>query len=317
MEATTLFLLLLLPPADTAGDTAAAIQASLRHELGEVSMVIAPDTLVTPSMWQGEKAPMRARFVVRVVRKEPDRVKVDLLAGADAASKTTETSRDLTFVPEDGNSERGRAVGLVIAELLRSSPTSAWADGHGPPMATPSRVELGGMFATERAAPGVWAYGAALTYGFGLSDAFQVRAAALALFGSHDQYKDMGITVGANWDFLRLAANRYAIGVDLSAGYAYESATISFGAGGHEVDSGGTTASPSQSNFVVGACLRARATIWRSLRFVAEGGLRLLSGRLAGPTTLQGEEGRIIQVPSPLSYSHWRPTMWAGLELAM
>jgi hypothetical protein len=319
MEATTLFLLLLLPPADTAGDMAAAIQASLRHELGDVSMVIAPDTLVTPSMWQGENASMRARFVVHLVRKDADHVKIDLLAGTDATSKTHEESRDLTFATEDDKSERGRAVGLVIAELLRSSPTSAWADGHGPPQATgPSRVELGGMFATERAASGIWAYGPALTYGFGLSEALQIRAAALVLFGSHDQYRDMGVTVGANWDFLRLAENRYAVGVGISAGYAYESATATLSSAQPGSDSGhSATASLSQSNAIVGASLRGRATIWRSLRFVAEGELRLYSGSLTGPKSFTGDDNKTVQVRSPLSYSRWRPTLWVGLELAM
>ncbi len=325
MEATTLFLLLLLPPADTASDMAAAIRESLRHELGDVSMAIAPDTLVTPSMWQGEKATMRARFVVHMVRREPDGVKVDVLAGADSASSTYQGGRDLAFAPEDGDAERGRAIGLVIAELLRSSPTSAWSDGRGAPQAAllvASRPELGAMFATERPSSGVWAYGAALTYGFGLTDALQLRAAATVLLGSRDQYKDMGISLGANWDFLRLAQNRYGLGMSLFAGYAYESATENIvgrsSTTSHDsADHGTATATPTQSNGVVGANLRARVAIWRSLRFVAEGGLRLLSGHLSGPTTVPGDDGQTIVVASPLSYSRWRPTLWAGLELAM
>ena len=315
MEATTLFLLLLLPPADTAGDTAAGIQASLRRELGDVSMAIAPDTLVTPSMWQGEKAQMRARFVVRITWTSPQRVKVEMLAGADSTSKGYREGRDLTFDPEDGKSERGRAVGLVIAELLRSSPTSAWADGKraGPPaLLSPSRLELGGLFTTEQPDSGMWAYGPALTYGFGLSEAFQIRAAAMALFGSRDQYKEMGATVGANWDFLRLAQNRYALGVGLVAGCMYESASFTIRSGEYS-----TTVTPSKSSAAVGATLRARVALWRTLRLVAEGGLGLLSGRLSVPPIVHVDDGRTVTVTSPVSYSRWRPGFAVGLELAL
>jgi hypothetical protein len=312
MEATALFLLLLLPPADTAGETAAGIQASLHHELGEASMVIAPETLVTPSMWQGERAPMRARFVVRVSRKNADSVRIDLLA--DSGSETYHGGRDLAFAPEDGKADRGRAIGLVIAELLRSSPTAAWADGKagGAPSVAPSRLQLGGAFAAEQPAAGSWAYGPALTYGFGLSEAFQLRASAMALFGSRDQYKDMGLTVGANWDFLRWGQNRHALGVGLFAGYLYESATFTVGTGEHS-----STSTPAQSNLEVGLNLRGRLGLWRSLRLVAEGGVRLVSNRIAGPTTIPGDDEVTLPVKSPVVYQRWRPMFSVGLELPM
>jgi len=315
MEATALFLLLLLPPADTAGETAAGIQTSLHHELGEVSMVIAPETLVTPSMWQAENAPMRARFVVRVVRNGPDDVTIALLAGADSASKAYRGGRDLSFAREDNKSERGRAMGLVIAELLRSSPTSAWADGKGGLVAIgrpPSRVELGGLFTADRPTSGVWAYGPSLTYGFGLSDAFELRAAATALFGQQHQYKQMGATLGANWNFLRLAQNRYALGVGLFAGYVYESAALTLGSGESIA-----SANPTKSSALVGANLRGRVTLWRALRLVAEGGMHFLSGQLSGPTRYLGDDNRSFSVAYPLSYSRWRPGFGVGLELAM
>jgi hypothetical protein len=318
MEATTLFLLLLLPPADTAGDTAAGIQSSLRHEIGDVSIAVAPDTLVTPSMWQGEKAPMRARFVVRMVWKKKDAATVSLLAGAEGASKAYRGSRDLDFAPEDSKSERGRAIGLVIAELLRSSPVWAWAGvvkGNAavqPARLAPSRLDFGAMFVVERPVTGLSAYGAALTYGFGLSEAVQLRAAVMALFGSDipagapsgssgDPYRDFGLTIGANWDFLRFDQNRYALGVGGFVGGFYESAT--FGSGGEH------SASPSNATLAVGANLRGSATIWRSVRLVAEGGMRILSGKLEGTF---GDDNKTTR-----AYSRWRPNFAAGLELAL
>lgn len=314
MEATALFLLLLLPPADTAGEMAAGVQRSLHHELGEVSMVIAPETLVTPSMWQAENAPMRARFVVRLARTAPEHVSIELLAGADSVGKAYRGARELTFAPEDSKAEQGRAIGLVIAELLRSSPTSAWAQGKvGTSTAdAPSRVELGALFTAERPTSGVSAYGPSLTYGFGLSDAFELRAAATALVGQSDQYRQMGITAGANWNFLRLAGNRHALGLGLCAGYLYESASLTLGRGDDTV-----SASPTRSSAMLGGALRARVTVWRSLRVVAEAGLRLLSGRLRGPSEYIGDDNKTIRVASPLDYSRWRPGFGLGLELAL
>jgi hypothetical protein len=255
---------------------------------------------------------MRARFVVRVSRKNADSVRIDLLAGS--GSETYHGGRDLAFAPEDGKADRGRAIGLVIAELLRSSPTAAWTDGKagGRPSVSPSRLQLGGAFAAEQPAAGLWAYGPALTYAFGLSEAFQLRASAMALFGARDQYKDMGLTAGANWDFLRWGQNHYALGVGLFGGYLYESATFTVGT--HDYS---TTSTPSQSNLEVGLNLRGRLAFWRSLRVVAEGGIRLMSNRIAGPTTIPGDDGVTYPVKSPIVYQRWRPMFSVGLELPM
>lgn len=315
MEATALFLLLLLPPADTAGEMAAGVQKSLHHELGEVSMVIAPETLVTPSMWQAENAPMRARFVVRLTRKAPDVLTIELVAGADSVAQAYRGARDLSFAPEDSKAEQGRAIGLVIAELLRSSPTSVWAQGQARPVAaaaSPSRLELGAMFSAERPAAGVSAYGPSLTYGLGLSDAFELRAAASALFGPSDQYKQLGVVAGAHWNFLHLAERRFALGVGLFGGYVYESASLVLGRGEYA-----GAANPTQSSALLGTALRGRMTLWRSLRLVAEAGVRLLSGRLTGPSTYSGDDHREIRIAAPFGYSRWRPGFGLGLELAM
>ncbi len=67
MEPAALLLLILLPPQDATGNLAVGIKTSLHGELGEVAMAVVPDSLVTPAMWQGENAHMRARFVARVV----------------------------------------------------------------------------------------------------------------------------------------------------------------------------------------------------------------------------------------------------------
>src|SRR5512138_2120442 len=137
MPAATLFLLLLLPPADTTGDLAAGLQTSLREQLGDVAMAIVPDTLVTPAMWQGPGAAMRARFVARVAWLDQDRVRIELLA--TQAHATPVSARDLAFAPQDSKPERGRAVGLALAELLRESPAAAFSTKDFPAVAAPSK----------------------------------------------------------------------------------------------------------------------------------------------------------------------------------
>jgi hypothetical protein len=242
------------------------------------------------------------------VWRNKDQATVTLLAGADAVSKTHRGSRDLDFAPEDSKSERGRAIGLVIAELLRSSPAWAWsrsAKGDAavqPGVGEPLYADAGAAFASERAMSGEWASGPALAFGLNLSEAFQLRAEGAFLIGSRNQYREAGLRVGANWDFLRLASHRFALGVCLLAGFSHESLTI---AG----DDGKSTA-PTQWNGTVGASLRARVALWRSLGLVAEGGIRAQSGNMSG--TFGDDDHK-----SKYDYSRWRPGFALGLDLAM
>ncbi len=307
MELASLFLLVLLPPADASGATAAAVTASLRHELGEVSMAIAPDTLVTPSMWQGDKAPMRARFVVRMAWKDKNTASIELFSPASAEGAVGfRKSRALAFSPQDSAAERGRAMGLVVAELLRESPASALAaaptiegktaSGSEPP----SRLVLGGMFASERARSGNWAMGPALTYAFGLAEAVRLRASGTALFGSADQYSGIGADLGLFWDFLRSARGRHALGVGLVLGVLRESAS-------------GTSdyaRSASEWSVVLGPSLGGRFTVWRTLRIVGEADLRATSGTLS---VTMGEDSGQTQH----TFSRWRPGFALGLEFAL
>lgn len=306
MELTTLFLLVLLPPADATGDTATAVTASLRRELGDVAMAIAPDTLVTPAMWQGEKAQMHARFIMHLVWKDTHKASIEVFA--PTASKDVEgfrRSRELAFSPQDSKAERGRAVGLVVAELLRESPASslipaASAVDRATAAGSPSHVVLGGMFATERVRAGNWAVGPELTYDFGLSEAFRLQASGLALFGSADQYAGMGADVGIFWDFLSSERGRHALGIGLAVGALRESATI--GSGEH-------VGSASKWNVMFGPSLAGRLTVWRSMRIVGAFGLRLSSGEM---TLIVGEDSK-----TTYSFSRWRPVFALGLEFAL
>ncbi len=304
MQAAALFLLLLLPPADTTGDMAAGIQASLRQQLGDIAMAIAPDTLVTPAMWQGPKAPLRARFVARIGWIGKDLVRLDLLS-PQASAPGSGNSRELAFAAQDAKLERGRAVGLVLAELLRESPAAAFAAPPAPatavaaaPPAQPG-LAFGAAFTTERALTPHWAMGPTLTYGLALGQAFRVEARGMALFAA-DQYSDLGFGFGVRWDFLRSSQGRHLLGLGVGGDVFREAAT------GGDSDQG----TPSKWNGALVASLAGRLTLWRWLRAVVGAELRAVSG---GLTLVVGEDAteRTYQA------AHWRPGFSAGLELAM
>jgi hypothetical protein len=302
MDAAPLFLLLLLPPADTTGDTAAGIQASLRRELGDVAMAVAPSTLVTPAMWQGEKAQLRARFVAKVEWTTKDKANVELLASPSSHSSV----RVLAFAPLDGKLERGRAIGLVLAELLRESPAAAFtaavpaAGAAKANAAPPARLAIGAMVTTERATSGNWATGPELTYGYGLSPAFCLHASGFALFGSSDSYLDIGFGLGARWDFLRSPDGRRALGIGLGAEFLHESAG----------SSSDEHRSVSQWNLALGGRLAGRVTLWRMLRLVGEFDMQAVT-RATSHNVGDDWDRRTY------SYSRWRPGFALGLELGM
>jgi hypothetical protein len=315
MELASLILLVLLPPADATGDTAAAVEASLRQQLGGIATAIAPDTLVTPAMWQGEKSPMRARFVAHLTWKQPNKGSIELTSFvADPKGKPVRTTRDLTFVDQDSKTERGRAVGLVLAEMLRESPPSAWAGTAGPVPAgavetRPSHLALGAMLAVERVQSGNWAMGPELIYDFGLSEAFRIQASGEALFSSTSQYNEIGLGLGGGWDFLRSSLGRHALGIGLEVDAFHESAT--FSRSGHSVGI-------SAWNMAFGATLGGHVTVWRTLRLVGEVDLRAT----LRPTTqtlmiTTGDDDNPRTVSYPYALSRWRPTFAFGLELPL
>jgi hypothetical protein len=310
MELTSLFLLVLLPPADATGDMATAVTASLRRELGEVSMAIAPDTLVTPAMWQGDKASMHARFVVHLVWKQMDSASIEVFAPTSAKEGAGfRRERELVFAQQDSKTERGRAIGLVVAELLRESPAVALA-AAGPAVdkaatepGTPSRLVLGGRFAMERVRAGNWALGPELTYDFGLGESLRLQASGTALFASADQYSGIGVGIGIFWDFLRSERGRHALGVGLEAGVLHESATV----GSSDYASSG-----SKWSLAVGPSLGGRWTVWRGLRIVGELDLCVTSQPLS--VTTGGDDSN---KKTTHTFSRWRPAGALGLEVAL
>jgi hypothetical protein len=305
MDAVPLFLLLLLPPADTTGDTAAGIQASLRRELGDVAVAITPDTLATPAMWRGAKAQLRARFVAKVEWTTKDQARVELIAPAFTKDQAQRT-RVLAFAPQDSQLERGRAIGLVLAELLREAPASAFAispsGGSAAQAESPTRLHLtpAALFASQRAMSGNWAVGPELRNGFGLGQAWWLQVSGWALFGSADQYASVGLGLALRWDVLRTSDGRHALGVGLGGDFFRESAPTG----------GEASKSLSVWNLAPIGSLAGRVTLWRWLRLVGQLDMRVAVRTLS--VTTGDDEHRLAH-----SYSHWRPGFALGLELAM
>ncbi len=305
MQIASLFLLVLLPPADATGDMAVAIETSLRYELGEVSIALAPDTLVTPAMWQGAHGQMHARFVAHLVWEQKDRASIELISPASTpAGQGVRTDRKLPFAPQDSAAERGRAIGLVVAELMRESPPATWMGAHvslAAPLANrPSQVAIGGLFALERIRSGAWAMGPELTYGFGLGGGFRLQASATALFSSSDQYSEVGGGVGMAWEFLRAESGRHALGIGVEGDAFRESAAVV----------SDNSSSISQWNAALAAGLSGRLTVWRWLRLTGQCGMRAAASGMA--LTVGEDLNR-----RTYTFSRWRPAVALGLELAL
>src|SRR5450631_1254017 len=328
MELAGLFLLILMPPADATGETAEALTASLHAELGDVTMVLAPDTLVTPAMWQGEHASMRARFVAHVIWKDKNSVTVDVVSNADAPGRAPfHESRNLAFAAADSKAERGRAIALVLAELLRESPAAALMVAHPPGAveASASHLTLAGLFAAESTLPGSWGLGPEVMVGCGVTEAFWVRGRGRALFGSADfqyqatndngstrtatttdQYNNIGVGLEAVWMFLRSESNRHGLGIGLGVDVLHESASVP-GERGQSVSGWNVAFVPS---------LTGSVTIWRRLRVVGSLDARFLPTAITVEqrTENSNSNGGIVK---SFTNSKLRPACAFGLELAL
>jgi hypothetical protein len=306
MELAGLFLLLLLPASDASGELASAIETSLHHELGDVRVAIAPDTLVTPAMVQGKDAPMRARFLAQVIWGGADEASVTVVPTGLGADKRV--TRTLRFAKEDASPERGRAIGLVIAELLRESPPSLWMTASSPPTgldatAAPPHLVLGAMLAMEKIGSGPWATGPALSYDFHLSPTLSIGATGTALFASTNQYAQFGLGIGLGWNFLHSSDHRHGLGIVGALSVRRESLTVSY----REY-----TRSAAPWTGAAAAVLRGYVSAWRHLRVVAQAHAGTTFDALS-VTVGNARENEQTTV----TYGRFRPGFAIGLEYAL
>ena len=279
------------------------MERSLRSELGEVAMATVPDTLVTPAMLEVR---YRARFVARVAWAGKDKASIEVTSSpAASADPAYRASRVLAFSPHDRKSERGRAIGLVVAGLLRESPVAALSLGAASTPAWPTEPArpgpvLGASFEMERANVGNWAMGPALFFDLRLLASLRLRVSANALLG--DQYVDVGSAVDVRWSFLQSNSERHGVAVGLGVLVFHESASTSGEHGG----------SASQWNLGFWGGLSAHTTLWKSLRAVGQVGLRATA---RGMSYDYGEEDEGER--RTVTFSHWRPELGLGLAYAL
>lgn len=324
MELASLFLLILMPPADATGETAQALTASLRAELGDVTMLVAPETLVTPAMWQGENASMHAPFVAHVIAKGDTQVTVDVISNQNKSDEAQfHDSRDLAFAPADSKAERGRAIALVLAELLRESPSAVLMVGT---LHRPRPLVVDGVFAGERVHSGIWAIGPAAAFGFAVNEALWLKARGRVLFGStgpsgtyslSEEYDVFGAGLAAFWKILRSRESHYYVGAGLGIDVLHESMTMS--ATKNVGEHGLPPISVSMWNAALIPSVEGCVTIWRRLRLVASVEARLLAGSMAGYLEIpaDSEENRPAVPVGSFATSRFRPAFSLGLELAL
>jgi hypothetical protein len=266
-----LLLLILLPPADAASDLAGAVQAALYRDLGQVAIAVVPDENSAQSTWRDPRGRFGSRFVSRLVWKNPRLATVNVYGGqSKATANDLIKTRDVGFSRGDSSRERGRAIGLVLVQLLRELP--GVADGKPPVEAAAAALPVShhpnafivDMY-TERVSTENWGLGPELRVAHNFIPALQVRGYGLAIFGSQDAYSEFGAGAGVTWLLWRQAARQRALGLEGDAGICRGTVTApGEGGGSHGNVSGSFRAAATgyvhvSGSLFVGASIGLRA----------------------------------------------------------
>jgi hypothetical protein len=266
-----LLLLILLPPPDAASDLASAVQAALYQDLGQVAIAIVSDEKSALSTWHDRTGDFKSRFVSRLVWKNPRTATVNLYRGqSKAAAGDLVKTRDVNFSRADTSRDRGRAIGLVLVQLMRELPgvlvenTPVVAAPAVAPVSPHLNAFVVDMY-TERVSTENWGLGPELTVVHNFIPALQVRGFGLAIFGSQDSYTEFGAGAGVTWLFWRQAAGQRGIGLEGDAGICRGTVTApGEGGGSHGNVSGSFRAAATgyvhvSGSLFVGASLGLRA----------------------------------------------------------
>lgn len=280
MELGSLLLLILLPPADAASDLAAEVQAMLYRDLGQVAIAVVSDQGNVQATWQDRGGHFKSRFVSRLVWKNPRIATVNLYGGpSKAAPSDLVKTRDVSFGRGDSSRERGRAIGLVLVQLLGEMPGAV---GAKPPVETapaaaapaaapvaapvvPHRNAFVVDMYTEHVSAENWGLGPEITVSHTLIPALQVRGFGLALFGSQDAYTEFGAGAGVTWLFWRQVEGQRGLGLEGDVGLCRGTITTSGDDGGSHGNVSGSFRAAATSyvhvsdSLFVGASLGLRA----------------------------------------------------------
>lgn len=308
MEFAKLLLLILLPSADAGTDMTAAIQAALYQDLGQVAIAVAPDTPSSRKSWQNPQGAFKARYVARFDWVAKRKARIELWRGDQVGkAKNRIGMREVSFAATDATAEQGRAIGLVIVQLMRELPDSdlfppapaAVAAAPVPPPAPPANFFVG-RFNVEHARSGGWTYGPEVLALIRLSPRLCAQGNVFVGMDGDEGYTEVGFGAGVAYFPLQSTDLRHGLGVGLRLGAFRE--WVREG----EEDEVSTKIhwAPTVAGEVTGY-----VGIWRSLQAHAAMGLRGSTGELS--FTVGEDSSR-----RTYTYGSWRPAFSVGLGFA-
>ena len=209
MDVPTIILLLLVPRADVGGDVVKAVLSTLTTtEFGQrLAVQIDADRPGRLDVKAVSRAPQRPNFAARVVWQDERRLSATLVVREVVSDSVPyhSVSRVVAFAPADAPREKGRALGLVLASMLRSLAGLPEPAGENVVVNPPSSEIAGetqlhavrALGAMLLVAGGEWAAGVEVGYRLALLPRLGFRAAVLARSGRVSGIKGSVSTLGA------------------------------------------------------------------------------------------------------------------------
>ena len=320
MEFATLLLLILLPAADAGTDMNAAIQATLYKDLGQVAIAVAPDSASSRKAWQEKNGDYRAKYVARFEWLNKRKARIELWRGTSVGKANTRIgTREVTFSPVDATDERGRAIGLVIVQLLRELPEAdlimpkpkaevVIVEG-APPARPPSANSAVALSSFTRPNSQDWAIGPAIVASIAVLPHVSAQAFASLGLGGVNNYSEIGMGLGAAYFPLQSANLRHGLGAALHLGLYRESAQNSVAVLGSDHLS---TTQVNHWEIGITPEILGYISVWKSLQLYGVAGLRHDTGTFQ-TKFVSGDDNPITSI---YTYQAWRPSFSVGVGLA-
>jgi hypothetical protein len=211
-----------------------------------VAIAVVPDEKSAQSTWRDRVGNFKSRFVSRLVWKNSRTATVNLYGGQSKADPNNLVkTRDINFSRSDSSRERGRAIGLVLVQLLRELPgvieakTPVEVAPVVAPVSSRPNAFVVDMY-SEHVSAENWGLGPQLTVAHNFIPALRVRGFGLAIFGSQDSYTEFGAGAGATWLFWRQAAGQRALGLEGDLGICRGTVTAPGEGGGSHANVSGS-----------------------------------------------------------------------------
>ena len=322
MEFATLLLLILLPAADAGTDMTAAIQATLYKDLGQVAIAVAPDSASSRKAWQEKNGDFRAKYVAHFEWLTNRRARVELWRGNSVDKAEARIGmREVPFSPVDDTAERGRAIGLVIVQLMRELPEAdlimpklkpevVVVEGPGSPQAPPLLDNsVGALMSFSRPNSEDWSIGPEIVASLTVLPHLSAQAFASFGLGGVNNYSEIGMGLGAAYFPLQSANLRHGLGAAMRLGLYRESAQNSVPVVGSE-----HTSTIQENHWELGITpeILGYISVWKSLQLYGVAGLRRDTGTFQTKSVIGDDK----PITTTYTYQAWRPSFSVGVGLA-